>query len=125
MFSRTLLKQSRVALRSSSASTPSLASRTQSNTQSFLSRQASASPLRRDVLGAQLAGRRWYSSEPEAKKEEGKEREAKEGDKELTGEEKLKKDIEKKDKEIIDLKVGSLLAKTVFPFSKLLIGLKS
>jgi hypothetical protein len=46
-------------------------------------------------------GRRWYSAETEAKKEEGKQEESKEA----SAEDKQKLEIEKKDKEIIDLKV--------------------
>ena len=89
MFSRTLLKQTRTALRASPSS--SLATRAPSQTQSLL-REAAWS---RQSLGS--VGRRWYSSEGEAKKEEEK--------KEATVEEKQKLEIEKKDKEIIDLKV--------------------
>lgn len=97
MFSRTLLKQTRTALRASST-TSSLATRAQSQSPNILRESPFASSWSRQSMAM---GRRWYSSEGEAKQEEGKQEESKEA----SAEDKQKLEIEKKDKEIIDLKV--------------------
>ena len=98
MISRTLLRQSRASILSSS---PSVASRSQSLL--LRSRPTFVAATRPSTWGASA---RWYSSEPEVKKEDNAAATP-------SAEEALKVEMEKKDREIIDLKV--CLSHSVLP----------
>lgn len=94
MNSRALLRQSSRALSSSlrsSAARQQLRSQFHNNT-----------PLAAQVASRQFQGRRFYATEPEAKKDEPEAEK-----KEAEVEDPTKKALEAKDKEIIDLKVCS------------------
>ncbi|PQE32941.1 putative heat shock MGE1 precursor protein [Rutstroemia sp. NJR-2017a WRK4] len=99
MIQRTLLRQSSRALSSSiraSASRQATRSQFRSNT-----------PLIAQAASRQFQGRRWYATEPEAKKDEteGEKKEGEEkSDSKQEVEDPTKKELEAKNREIIDLK---------------------
>jgi len=103
MIQRTLFRQSR-ALSSFTTSSSRTAATTPLSKPQFRTAPnfSAVSASSRRALGS-FSGRRWYSSEPEAKKE-GEET-TKENDKAAAEEDPVKKELEAKNKEIIELKV--------------------
>jgi molecular chaperone GrpE len=100
MIQRTLLRQSSRALSSSL--------RTSASRQATRSQFRSNTPLIAQAASRQFQGRRWYATEPEAKKDEteGEKKEGEEkSDSKQEVEDPVKKELEAKNREIIDLKV--------------------